>query len=58
MNMLMNEELVKYAEAIKDFCSLQDCDDCLFHDHKAYLEDGCVLGVPVDWSIKKLRTDG
>lgn len=56
--MLMNEELIKYAEAIKDFCSMQDCDDCLFHDHKAYLEDGCVLGVPVDWSIKKLRTDG
>ena len=57
MKKLTNEELVKYAEAIKDFCECgrQDCDDCPFHndDHKLYWEDRCALGVPVRWDIEK-----
>ena len=49
MNKLTNEKLVKYAEAIKDFCEggLQDCDDCPFHEYGG----GCALGVPGDWVI-------
>ena len=61
MNKLTNEELVKYAEAIKDFCEVgrQGCYDCPFHidDHKLYWEDMCALGVPAHWGIEKVRAD-
>ena len=49
MNKLTNEELDKYAEALKDFCAyeMEDCDDCPFHNYGG----GCALGVPADWDI-------
>lgn len=59
MNKLTNEEMVEYAEVIKDFCKGGLCDDCPFHidDHKLYWEDECVLGVPAHWGIEKVRAD-
>ena len=61
IGMVSNEEVVKYAKVLKDFCSniMQECDDCPFHidDHKLYWEDRCVLGVPVRWNIEKVRAD-
>ena len=49
MNKLTDEELVEYAEALKDFCAyeMEECDDCPFHEYGG----GCAVGVPGDWAI-------
>ena len=61
IGMVSDEEVVKYAKVLKDFCSniMQECDDCPFFldTHKLYWEDKCVLGVPVRWNIEKVRAD-
>ena len=49
IGLVSDEEVVKYAEALKDFCAneMQECDDCPFHEYGG----GCALGVPGDWVI-------
>ena len=51
--MISNEELVEYAEALKDFCAyeMEDCEDCPFHKYGG----GCAVGVPGDWAIQRMR---
>ena len=49
MDKLTDEDLIKYAEALKDFCAYEteECDDCPFHNYGG----GCAVGVPGDWAI-------